>query len=367
MLAQRLPGLLPGSVAGRGAGSHHDPQPGRQSRRRTVAAAAPSAIRILGEPAGAGGRVAEGAARARSASPISASLFLDDLPEFQRSTLEALRQPMETGRVSIARANAHVTYLARVAGAAAMNPCRCGHLGDSGAGRQRCQMRSITNRHLCVARPYSIWHAEAPPASRPTSRRRPREGSADVAARVAAARARQMARYAAHNLRRNAEADGELLEKLATPDAEGRRLLTQAVEKFRLPRAAITACCASPAPSPIFEAAADVRVIHIAEAPWPRRLLARAVSLLFAAFSAISGRKRSRATTARSAVPSPIRLDLILRPRGEAHAASVDFRAGNVNGDLHAGRGRGEMEDADGDTETRPLPASRCGFTRVDA
>src|SRR3546814_4162033 len=59
-------------------------------------------------------------------------LFLDELPEFQRGALEALRQPMETGRVSVARANAHVTYPARVQLIAAMNPCRCGYLDDPG-------------------------------------------------------------------------------------------------------------------------------------------------------------------------------------------------------------------------------------------
>ncbi|HEC90209.1 MAG TPA: ATP-binding protein, partial [Alphaproteobacteria bacterium] len=59
-------------------------------------------------------------------------LFLDELPEFQRSALEALRQPLETGRVAIARANAHVSYPARIQLIAAMNPCRCGHLDDPG-------------------------------------------------------------------------------------------------------------------------------------------------------------------------------------------------------------------------------------------
>jgi magnesium chelatase family protein len=58
-------------------------------------------------------------------------LFLDELPEFQRAVLDSLRQPLETGTVSVARANAHVTFPARVQLVAAMNPCRCGHLGDA--------------------------------------------------------------------------------------------------------------------------------------------------------------------------------------------------------------------------------------------
>ena len=57
-------------------------------------------------------------------------LFLDELPEFQRAALEAMRQPLETGRVAIARANAHLSYPARVQLIAAMNPCKCGHLAD---------------------------------------------------------------------------------------------------------------------------------------------------------------------------------------------------------------------------------------------
>ncbi|NJC33124.1 magnesium chelatase family protein [Sphingomonas jejuensis] len=58
-------------------------------------------------------------------------LFLDELPEFQRAVLDSLRQPLETGTVSVARANAHVSFPARVQLVAAMNPCRCGHLGDA--------------------------------------------------------------------------------------------------------------------------------------------------------------------------------------------------------------------------------------------
>ena len=59
-------------------------------------------------------------------------LFLDELPEFPRQALEALRQPMESGRTTVARAAAHVTYPARFQLVAAMNPCRCGYLGEGG-------------------------------------------------------------------------------------------------------------------------------------------------------------------------------------------------------------------------------------------
>ena len=62
-------------------------------------------------------------------------LFLDELPEFPRQTLEALRQPLESGEVTIARAHAHVTYPSQVQLVAAMNPCRCGYMGDS---RRQC-------------------------------------------------------------------------------------------------------------------------------------------------------------------------------------------------------------------------------------
>ncbi len=58
-------------------------------------------------------------------------LFLDELPEFSRATLESLRQPLETGDALVARANAHIKYPARFQLVAAMNPCRCGHLGDN--------------------------------------------------------------------------------------------------------------------------------------------------------------------------------------------------------------------------------------------
>ena len=237
MLAQRLPGLLPPLSPAEAlevtmihslAGSLSE---GKLLRRRPFRDPHHSASL----PALVGGGL-----RARPGEISLAHLgvlFLDELPEFQRSTLEALRQPMETGRVSIARANAHVTYPARVQVVAAMNPCRCGHLGDPQLGCGKAPKCALDYQSKISGPIFDRidLHVDVPAVSAADlALPPPAEGSTEVAARIAAARARQEARYADHGLRTNAEADGELLERLAAPDAEGRRLLTQAVEKFRL-------------------------------------------------------------------------------------------------------------------------------------
>jgi magnesium chelatase family protein len=164
-------------------------------------------------------------------------LFLDELPEFSRPVLDSLRQPLETGTVAVARANAHVTFPARVQLIAAMNPCRCGHLGDASlacARAPRCAadyqakvsgpLLDRIDLHVEVAAVSAADLVLPPPA----------EGSAQVAARVAAARAIQTERYAGQGVRTNAEADGALLDGVATPDEPGRKLLAQAAEAMRL-------------------------------------------------------------------------------------------------------------------------------------
>jgi magnesium chelatase family protein len=164
-------------------------------------------------------------------------LFLDELPEFQRAVLDSLRQPLETGTVSVARANAHVTFPARVQLIAAMNPCRCGHLGDASLACSRAP-RCAADYQTKVSGPLLDridLHVEVQAVSAadlvlPP----PAEGSAEVAARVAAARGLQAVRYADHPIRTNAEVDGVLLEAVATPDEPGRKLLAQASEAMRL-------------------------------------------------------------------------------------------------------------------------------------
>ena len=164
-------------------------------------------------------------------------LFLDELPEYQRAVLDSLRQPIETGRVSVARANAHVTFPARVQLVAAMNPCRCGHLGDPALACARAP-RCAADYQARVSGPLLDridLHVEVRAvAAADLVLPPPAEGSAEVAARVAAARAIQTARYADHGIRTNAEADGAVLDAAATPDEPGRKLLAQAAEAMRL-------------------------------------------------------------------------------------------------------------------------------------
>ena len=164
-------------------------------------------------------------------------LFLDELPEFQRAVLDSLRQPLETGNVSVARANTHVTFPARVQLVAAMNPCRCGHLGDPALACGRAP-RCAADYQARVSGPLldridlhvDVQGVSAADLTLPP----PAEGSAEVAERVAGARQVQSSRYNGSGVRTNAEADGELLDKVATPDEPGRKLLADAASAMRL-------------------------------------------------------------------------------------------------------------------------------------
>ncbi|MEO7564472.1 MAG: YifB family Mg chelatase-like AAA ATPase [Sphingomicrobium sp.] len=164
-------------------------------------------------------------------------LFLDELPEFQRQVLDSLRQPLETGSVSVARASAHVTFPARVQLVAAMNPCRCGHLGDPALACSRAP-RCAADYQARVSGPLLDridLHVEvAGVSAADLTLPPPAEGSAEVAARVALARSLQTERYNGSGVRTNAEADGELLDRVATPDEPGRKLLADAASAMRL-------------------------------------------------------------------------------------------------------------------------------------
>ncbi len=279
MLAQRLPGILPPlspaealevsmihSVAGQLAA-------GRLLRTRPFRDPHHSAS--LAALAGGGLRVRPGEI---SLAHLGV-LFMDEFPEFPRATLEALRQPLETGRVAIARANTHVTYPARVQLIAAMNPCRCGHLDDASLACPRAPRCALDYQSKISGPLFDRidLHVEVPAVrAGDLSLPPPSEGSAEIAARVAAARSRQTARYAeveaSQRPRTNAEVDGALLERVAAPEPEGRRLLTEAAERMRLTARGYHRVLKVARTLADLDASDGVRRIHIAEALSYRRI-----------------------------------------------------------------------------------------------
>jgi magnesium chelatase family protein len=179
----------------------------------------------------------------RSAKPGEISLahngvlFLDELPEFNRSVLETLRQPIETGEVMISRANAHVTYPCRFMLVAAANPCRCGHLTDPARACNRAPNcgEDYMGRISGPLLDRFDLRLEVPPVSF-TDLDLPATGdsSAQVCSRVAQARARQAARHGAEDGFANSDLEGGALSEVATPDGEGQALLGQVAERFGL-------------------------------------------------------------------------------------------------------------------------------------
>lgn len=168
-------------------------------------------------------------------------LFLDELPEFARATLESLRQPLENGDAVIARANHHVRYPARFQLIAAMNPCRCGHLGDSALECTKVP-RCAADYQAKISGPMLDRFdliIDVPAVSFADLKQNTAEDSPTIAARVAAARAIQIRRAKAHDQEApdtaiNGRADGAFLEDITQLENDAQALLDQmfAKQKF---------------------------------------------------------------------------------------------------------------------------------------
>jgi len=274
MLAERLPGLLPPlsadelldvsmihSVAGlleRGALTRHRPF------------RAPHHSASMAAMVGGGVRARPGEASLAHRGV----LFLDELPEFHPQVLDSLRQPMETGSVTVARANAHVSYPARFQLVAAMNPCRCGNGGLDGVSCRRGP-RCAIDYQARISGPMldriDLQIAVPPVTPADLALPAPVEGSAEAAARVAASREVQAGRGAL-----NAHLRADHLEHAATPDRGGEVLLNAAATQHGLTARSYHRVLRVARTIADLEGCDAVRRVHIAEALACRRGLAMA-------------------------------------------------------------------------------------------
>ncbi len=278
MLAARLPGLLPDltpaealevslirSVAGRMEGGRISARPPFRDPHHSASQAALT---------GGGPRATPG----EVSLAHRGVLFLDELPEFARPSLEALRGPLESGRVVISRAAAHVAYPARVQLVAAMNPCRCGFLGDAPreCGRApRCaeDYQGKLSGPLIDRLDLTIEIQPIPP--RELARAPAGETTATVAARVAAARAIQRARYAALGIGTNAEAPMDALRDAI--EASALTLAEGAAERLGLSNRGFTRAIRVARSIADLAGADLIGRAHVAEAlAFRNRVLARA-------------------------------------------------------------------------------------------
>lgn len=196
-------------------------------------------------------------------------LFIDELPEMPRNILEALRQPLEDGQITIARAAHHLKYPAKFILVAAMNPCPCGFLGDS-SKECVCNQNSILSYSRKISGPIidrfdlriDVPRVEFEKLSSSSKN----ESSESVKLRIEKARAIQAERFKNLKIITNSEMSSEQVKRFAKPDAAGQALLEQAVKKlsisprgyFRLLKTARTIADLAALP--------DINSGHIAEA-----------------------------------------------------------------------------------------------------
>lgn len=163
------------------------------------------------------------------------ALFLDELPEFDRKVLEVLREPLETGHITISRANRQADFPARFQLIAAMNPCPCGYLGDA-SGRCHCSSEQVARYRARVSGPLLDridMHLEVPRVALDVLRNGAKEGeesSQIIRGRVVAARQIAYLRQG----KTNSELNAKEVKAYCELNEAGHRLLEQALEKFGL-------------------------------------------------------------------------------------------------------------------------------------
>ncbi|MDA8018690.1 MAG: YifB family Mg chelatase-like AAA ATPase [Thermoanaerobaculia bacterium] len=243
MLARRLPGILPPlnlaeSIAVTKVHSLvADEPPSRLTATRPFRSPHPgtSTAGIIG-----GGAIPRPGEASLAHGGV---LFLDELPEFRRDTLEALRQPLEEGQVTVVRTRARFDFPARFALLASMNPCPCGHRGDP-RHECRCTPPLIERYRSRISGPLLDridLHVEVPALSLQELKGPPGESSEDVAQRVLTARQRQRQRFGVRSPTPiNAAMAPEEIQRFCNLDPDARRLLDGAFERLKLSARAVT-------------------------------------------------------------------------------------------------------------------------------
>ena len=196
-------------------------------------------------------------------------LFLDELPEFRRDALEALRQPLEDGVVTVVRAKARLTFPARFTLVAACNPCRCGHLGDPRA-ECVCAAGDVDRYRRQLSGPLLDridLHVEMPVPSLEDLKGPACESSAEIAERVAAVRRTQGFRFpAGHPEPVNSAMSRRDLEEHCQPTEAAQSLLDAAFERLAMSARALARALKVARTIADLDSSPRIDVTHVAEA-----------------------------------------------------------------------------------------------------
>ncbi len=195
-------------------------------------------------------------------------LFLDELPQFNKPALENLRQPLEDGEVTIARAAMTVKFPARFMLVAAMNPCPCGYFGDANR-RCTCTDLQVHRYRSKISGPLLDridLHLEVPPVNYRELTSAGGESSALVRGRVMAAREIQAARFSGYDVFANGQMTARLIDRYCPVSDEGHDLLSRAVDRLGLSARAVSRIRKIARTIADLEGAADISVTHLSEA-----------------------------------------------------------------------------------------------------